>query len=39
MRERTGVQGFRLRVVHAESLHAHDAVACSEWNWVGGGIR
>jgi GTP cyclohydrolase I len=24
---------FRLRVVHAESLHAHDAVAASAWNW------
>ncbi|NVZ29034.1 GTP cyclohydrolase I FolE2 [Pseudomonas gingeri] len=27
------VQGFQLRVVHAESLHAHDAVAESRWNW------
>ncbi|KPA89839.1 MULTISPECIES: GTP cyclohydrolase FolE2 [Pseudomonas] len=27
------VQGFHLRVVHAESLHAHDAVAESGWNW------
>ncbi|SNY98302.1 hypothetical protein [Halomonas sp. hl-4] len=25
--------GFQLKVVHAESLHAHNAVACSEWNW------
>lgn len=24
---------FRLKVVHAESLHAHDAVAESRWNW------
>jgi GTP cyclohydrolase I len=24
---------FRLKVVHAESLHAHDAVAESHWNW------
>ena len=24
---------FRLKVVHAESLHAHDAVAQSSWNW------
>jgi GTP cyclohydrolase I len=24
---------FRLRVEHAESLHAHDAVACSQWQW------
>ncbi|WP_165855117.1 GTP cyclohydrolase FolE2 [Marinobacter sp. JSM 1782161] len=27
------VQGFRQRVTHLESLHAHDAVARSEWNW------
>ncbi|NWC08732.1 GTP cyclohydrolase I FolE2 [Pseudomonas agarici] len=27
------VQGFHLQVVHAESLHAHDAVAESRWNW------
>ncbi|AOE88275.1 GTP cyclohydrolase FolE2 [Pseudomonas sp. TCU-HL1] len=25
--------GFRLRVVHAESLHAHDAVAEYRWNY------
>jgi GTP cyclohydrolase IB len=25
--------GFHLRVVHAESLHAHDAVAASSRNW------
>jgi len=24
---------FRLRVEHAESLHAHDAVATSQWQW------
>ena len=24
---------FKLRVEHAESLHAHDAVACSQWQW------
>src|SRR5690606_175357 len=24
---------FRLKVIHAESLHAHDAVAESHWNW------
>lgn len=24
---------FKLRVVHAESLHAHDAVAASQWQW------
>ena len=28
-----GVQGFNLKVVHAESLHSHDAVAESRWNW------
>ena len=33
LRDQPGVDGFRLRVVHAESLHAHDAVARSEWNW------
>ncbi|MNO49248.1 GTP cyclohydrolase FolE2 [compost metagenome] len=25
--------GFKLRVEHAESLHAHDAVATSQWHW------
>ncbi|WP_236237840.1 GTP cyclohydrolase FolE2 [Pseudomonas faucium] len=25
--------GFNLRVEHAESLHAHDAVASSQWQW------
>ncbi|WP_444517567.1 hypothetical protein [Pseudomonas plecoglossicida] len=25
--------GFTLRVEHAESLHAHDAVASSQWQW------
>ncbi|NBA97052.1 GTP cyclohydrolase FolE2 [Pseudomonas sp. R5(2019)] len=25
--------GFELEVLHAESLHAHDAVARSSWNW------
>jgi len=24
---------FKLRVEHAESLHAHDAVAISQWQW------
>lgn len=24
---------FKLRVEHAESLHAHDAVACNQWQW------
>ncbi|AZC54124.1 MULTISPECIES: GTP cyclohydrolase FolE2 [Pseudomonas] len=28
-----GIRAFQLRVVHAESLHAHDAVAESRWNW------
>ena len=28
-----GVKGFNLKVVHAESLHSHDAVAESHWNW------
>ncbi|MCF4995294.1 GTP cyclohydrolase I FolE2 [Pseudomonas syringae] len=26
-----GISGFNLRVIHAESLHAHDAVAVSHW--------
>ncbi|MBU6958276.1 GTP cyclohydrolase I FolE2 [Pseudomonas sp. CVAP len=28
-----GIKAFQMRVVHAESLHAHDAVAESRWNW------
>ena len=28
-----GIHAFHVRVVHAESLHAHDAVAESRWNW------
>ena len=28
----SGVKGFHLKVVHAESLHNHDAVAESHWN-------
>ena len=28
-----GIRGFQIRVIHAESLHAHDAVAESRWNW------
>ncbi len=28
-----GINGFHIRVVHSESLHAHDAVALSRWNW------
>lgn len=27
------LSGFALRVEHAESLHAHDAVARSQWHW------
>ncbi|WP_341522030.1 GTP cyclohydrolase FolE2 [Pseudomonas sp. G.S.17] len=27
------LKGFTLKVIHAESLHAHDAVAQSSWNW------
>lgn len=33
LREQSQVAGFQLRVVHAESLHAHDAVAHSSWQW------
>lgn len=33
LRQAPGVSGFQLKVVHAESLHAHNAVARSEWNW------
>ncbi|WP_342623742.1 GTP cyclohydrolase FolE2 [Pseudomonas alkylphenolica] len=29
----TWLSGFSLRVEHAESLHAHDAVAHSQWHW------
>ncbi|GAB3372017.1 GTP cyclohydrolase I FolE2 [Azotobacter armeniacus] len=28
-----GIRAFHVRVAHAESLHAHDAVAESAWNW------
>ena len=28
------LQGFAVKVIHAESLHAHDAVAQSSWNWL-----
>lgn len=28
-----GLSAFALRVVHTESLHAHDAIAESRWNW------
>ncbi|MGE7990285.1 GTP cyclohydrolase FolE2 [Pseudomonas sp. NPDC089554] len=33
LRELPWVAGFALRVEHAESLHAHDAVAASQWQW------
>lgn len=33
LREQPAFSAFHLRVVHAESLHAHDAVAVSDWNW------
>lgn len=33
LREQAALSAFHLRVVHAESLHAHDAVAASAWNW------
>jgi GTP cyclohydrolase I len=33
LREQSPVTGFQLCVVHAESLHAHDAVAHSSWQW------
>ena len=33
LREQDGLLGFSLEVVHAESLHAHDAVARASWNW------
>ncbi|MNR07465.1 GTP cyclohydrolase FolE2 [compost metagenome] len=33
LREQEWLEGFKLRVVHAESLHAHDAVAENSWNW------
>jgi GTP cyclohydrolase I len=34
LREQDWLEGFKLRVVHAESLHAHDAVAENSWNWL-----
>lgn len=33
LRKQEGLLGFNLEVVHTESLHAHDAVASSSWNW------
>ncbi|MFZ6047887.1 GTP cyclohydrolase FolE2 [Pseudomonas sp. CR3202] len=35
LRGQDWLEGFRLRVVHAESLHAHDAVAEHRWNYPG----
>ncbi|QLC73121.1 GTP cyclohydrolase I FolE2 [Pseudomonas sp. LPB0260] len=32
MREQHGIRAFTLQVIHAESLHAHDAVAKSRWD-------
>ena len=33
LRAQNRLLGFALEVVHAESLHAHDAVAQASWNW------
>ena len=33
LRAQNGLLGFALEVVHAESLHAHDAAAQGSWNW------
>lgn len=33
LKRNSAIDGFSLTVVHAESLHAHDAVAQSSWNW------
>ena len=33
LQKSSGVEAFKLKVVHAESLHSHDAVAESYWNW------
>lgn len=33
LRRSSGVSAFHVRIVHAESLHAHDAVAESHWRW------
>lgn len=29
----SGIAGFNFKVIHAESLHAHDAVAQGSWQW------
>lgn len=33
LKPRADITGFHIRVDHAESLHAHDAVAQSQWQW------
>jgi GTP cyclohydrolase I len=33
LKSSTGINAFHIRVIHAESLHAHDAVAESRFNW------
>ncbi|SNS84060.1 GTP cyclohydrolase FolE2 [Pseudomonas segetis] len=33
LRTQPDITGFKLKVIHAESLHAHDAVAQSSWHW------
>lgn len=33
LQKTSGVEAFKLKVVHAESLHSHDAVAETFWNW------
>ena len=33
LRQMEWATAFKLRVEHAESLHAHDAVATSQWQW------
>lgn len=33
LRQLSWCSAFNLRVEHAESLHAHDAVATSQWQW------
>lgn len=33
LRQLDSLQGFQIHIVHAESLHAHDAVARSSWRW------
>ena len=33
LQKTSGVEAFKLKIVHAESLHSHDAVAESFWTW------